>query len=79
MSGDKIDWAKKGAPVTPQFYLHCRLCVAAKMRPDIEAFVDITGKLYVWCRHHDMKIYHTETRVMDVSKMECGKVGPHAH
>lgn len=68
MSGAK---PVRAAPVIPQLYLHCRACVEEKLAPNIEAFVDVKGELFVWCRNHDAKVFRTQVSVMDVSRMEC--------
>lgn len=63
-------------------YLHCRRCVEEGVRPNIESFVDKNGVLWVWCRNHDIEVYHTRSSVMDVSQMTCGaceSTVPHAH
>jgi hypothetical protein len=57
--------------VIPQLYLHCRRCFQERKRPDIEAFVDVRGVLFVWCRAHDQKVYETKMAVMDMGEAQC--------
>jgi hypothetical protein len=57
-------------------YLHCKKCTKAKMRPDLEAFLDEEGKLWIWCRNHDEEVFHTHVPVMDMKTLVCGHCHP---
>jgi hypothetical protein len=63
-------------------YLHCRRCIEQLLHPSVEAFVDRDGKVWVWCRNHDINIYHTNVQVLDVATMQCAHCAggvPYAH
>ena len=64
------------------FYLHCRQCVEEARPPNIEAFTDAEGVVWVWCTIHDKEIFHTPHPVLDPSRMSCGLCAsgvPHKH
>lgn len=73
---------KTKADAKAAFYLHCRRCIEQHLKPSIESFADRHGLVWVWCRVHDIEIFHTPAPVIDVSAMRCEaceKGVEHAH
>ena len=61
------------------FYLHCKKCVENVLPESIESFVDSEGKVWIWCKTHDLPIYETPHPVMDVEAMRCAGCAKHTH
>lgn len=73
---------KTKADAIAKVYLHCRRCIEERVVPDIEAFVDHDGKLFVWCRNHDCEVFHTKEPAVNPAALACEacqKGVEHAH
>jgi hypothetical protein len=55
----------------PVFYLHCKQCIEEALPPNLDAFVDKPGRVWLWCRNHNIEVFHTQIPVLDPSQMKC--------
>lgn len=75
-------YTRMRAGETLMFYLHCKRCIEEERPNNIEVYADDRGAVVVHCVNHDLEIYKTPDKTMDVSKLKCDHCGsevPHTH